>query len=138
MKFEWDEHKRRINLEKHGLDFMPKSDFKRIDNMSDGDIDFSDIPPLTDEQLLAMKPLGEVFPDAIPQKVRITIRLDANIVSWFKEQVRQAGGGNYQTLINDALRKHIENQKESLPVMSIDEWEDTLRRVIREELQAVG
>jgi uncharacterized protein (DUF4415 family) len=109
---------------------MSKSDLKRIDSMADEDIDFSDIPPLTDEQLSAMKPLSEVFPDAIPKKVRITIRLDADIISWFKEQVQQAGGGNYQTLLNDALRKHIENQKEPL--------EDTLRRVIREELQTVG
>jgi uncharacterized protein (DUF4415 family) len=75
-----------------------------------------------------MKPLGEVFPDAIQKKVRITIRLDTDVVSWFKEQVIQAGGGNYQTLINDALRKHIEQQQEPL--------EDILRRVIREELKA--
>jgi uncharacterized protein (DUF4415 family) len=109
---------------------MSKSDLKRIDNMTDEDIDFSDIPPLTDEQLSTMRPLSEVFPDIIPKKVRITIRLDADIVSWFKEQVQQAGGGNYQTLMNEALRKYTENQKEPL--------EDTLRRVIREELQTAG
>ena len=40
-----------------------KSDLNRIDRMSDDDIDYSDIPPLTDEQMSAMKPLREVFPE---------------------------------------------------------------------------
>ncbi len=69
---------------------------------------------------------GAVFP-AAPNKVRITIRLDGDIVGWFKEQVHREGGGNYQTLINQALRHHIEQQEEPL--------EDTLRRVIREEVR---
>jgi len=43
-----------------------------------------------------------------PNKVRITIRLDADLVDHFKNQVNEAGGGNYQTLINNALRAHIE------------------------------
>jgi uncharacterized protein (DUF4415 family) len=96
--------------------------------MTDEEIDYSDIPPLTDEQLANMKPLREVLPQAVPNKVRITIRLDADIVKWFKDQVHQAGGGSYQSLLNIALRQYIESQKEPL--------EDTLRRVIREELQA--
>jgi uncharacterized protein (DUF4415 family) len=104
------------------------SDLARIDKMTDEDIDYSDIPPLTDEQLAAMKPLRDVLPRAIASKVRITIRLDADVIHWFKQQVGQAGGGSYQALINQALRDHITQQKEPL--------EDTLRRVIREELQA--
>jgi uncharacterized protein (DUF4415 family) len=60
-------------------------------------------------------------------KARITIRLDEDILQWFKDQVHAAGGGNYQTLINAALREHIERTREPL--------EDTLRRVIREELR---
>jgi uncharacterized protein (DUF4415 family) len=37
----------------------------------------------------------------MPQgKTRITIRLDNDVLDWFKEQVNVAGGGNYQTLIN--------------------------------------
>jgi hypothetical protein len=74
-----------------------------------------------------MKPLREIMPE-VTRKVRITIRLDADVVRWFKEQVEAMGGGNYQPLINAALREHIERQKESL--------EDLLRRVIREELRA--
>ena len=59
-------------------------------------------------------------------KIRITIRLDEDLVAWFKEQVQRAGGGNYQTLINAALREHVRSAGEPL--------EDTLRRVLREEL----
>ena len=59
-------------------------------------------------------------------KVRITIRLDEEVLDWFRQEVDAAGGGNYQTLINDALREHIGRKKEPL--------EETLRRVLREEL----
>lgn len=61
-----------------------------------------------------------------PGKTRITIRIDADVLAWFKEQVNLAGGGNYQTLMNQALRQFIESESESL--------ETILRRVIREEL----
>ena len=63
-------------------------------------------------------------------KTRITIRLDEDILAWFRHQVDQAGGGNYQTLINEALRQHIRRAREPL--------EATLRRVIREELRHTG
>ena len=65
-----------------------------------------------------------------PNKVRITIRLDGDIIDHFKKQVHVAGGGNYQTLINDALRSYIQTQSKPL--------EETLRKVIREELLHVG
>ena len=38
-------------------------------------------------------------------KTRITIRIDDDILAWFRDQVDAAGGGNYQTLINNALRE---------------------------------
>ena len=60
-------------------------------------------------------------------KVRITIRLDEDVLSWFRKQVDEAGGGNYQSLINMALRKHIERSEEPI--------EKVLRRVIREEIR---
>jgi len=59
-------------------------------------------------------------------KERITIRLDADVLAWFRAQVQ--GGGNYQTLINEALRAHMGERDGSL--------ERVLRRVIREELHA--
>lgn len=69
-----------------------------------------------------------VKPD--PNKMRITIRLDADIIDHFKKIVHAAGGGNYQTLINDALREHIQAQHKEL--------EKILRKVIREELRKAG
>ena len=61
-----------------------------------------------------------------PGKTRITIRLDDDVLDWFRGQADSAGGGNYQTMINAALREHISRSAEPL--------EDTLRRVVREEL----
>ena len=68
---------------------------------------------------------GPVLPPA-PGKTRITIRIDDDVLDWFRAQVHAAGGGNYQTLINAALREHIESKDTHL--------EETLRRVIREEI----
>ena len=61
-------------------------------------------------------------------KEKITIRLDGDIVDWFRNVVDEAGGGNYQTLMNKALREYIEGKT--------PKFEDTLRRIIREELAA--
>lgn len=68
--------------------------------------------------------------DPMPSgKTRITIRLDDEVLAWFREQTHLAGGGNYQTLINDALRQYIQQRRESL--------EEILRRVLREELERI-
>ena len=64
---------------------------------------------------------------APPGKTRITIRIDVDVLAWFKDQINLAGGGNYQTLMNQALREFIETKKEPL--------EAILRRVIREEMR---
>jgi len=58
-------------------------------------------------------------------KTRITIRLDRDVISWFRTQVEEMGGGNYQTMINDALREFIAYQQSTL--------EDNIRSVVREE-----
>ncbi|MCH8931138.1 MAG: BrnA antitoxin family protein [Proteobacteria bacterium] len=63
-------------------------------------------------------------------KKRITIRLDEEVIEWFKKQVDDAGGGNYQTLINQALHEYMVQTREPL--------EQTLRRVVREELKNIG
>jgi uncharacterized protein (DUF4415 family) len=72
---------------------------------------------------------GPVIP-VPPGKTRVTIRLDNPILDWFRKQVDDAGGGNYQTFINDALLEHIARRREPL--------ESTIRRVIREELRRAG
>ena len=68
---------------------------------------------------------GAVLPSS-GKKVRITIRLDRDIIDWFRSKVEEQGGGSYQTMLNDALRKHMERQDQPL--------EEILRRVVREEL----
>ena len=70
---------------------------------------------------------GAVLPSS-NNKVRITIRLDQDIVNWFRSKVEEQGGGNYQSMMNNALRIYMEGQEHPL--------EEILRRVVREELQA--
>ncbi|MFA4948090.1 MAG: BrnA antitoxin family protein [Candidatus Krumholzibacteriia bacterium] len=61
-----------------------------------------------------------------PGKSRITIRIDEEILDWFRDKADEAGGGNYQTMMNDALREYIRKCDDSI--------EDKLRHVVREEL----
>lgn len=63
-----------------------------------------------------------------PNKTRITIRLDGEILAWFKQAANQRGGTSYQRLINQALRAYIEQQVA---------WQEALRAMIREELVQV-
>ena len=67
---------------------------------------------------------GAVIPS--PGKTRITIRIDDDILEWFRKRIEKACGGSYQTDINNALRAFI-NSKDS-------HAEELLRRVLREEL----
>jgi uncharacterized protein (DUF4415 family) len=59
-----------------------------------------------------------------PGKTKISIRLDNTVLEYFREVVDKAGGGNYQTLINDALLEHV-HRRSTL---------DAVRQVVREEL----
>ena len=62
-------------------------------------------------------------------KVRITIRLDQDVVDRFFEMAEQSGGATgYQTLINSALRQYLDGKA--------PRFEETLRRIIREELKS--
>lgn len=64
---------------------------------------------------------GAVIPPS-PNKVQISIRLDPDILDWFRDQVK--GGGSYQALINQVLRDHIEGT----------DLNEQIRTTIREEL----
>lgn len=70
---------------------------------------------------------GAVLPPST-RKSRITIRLDTDVLTWFRDRVDEEGGGSYQTKINQALREYIDHHGEPLEAM--------LRRVVREELKA--
>jgi uncharacterized protein (DUF4415 family) len=76
----------------------------RLEAMPDSDIDTSDIPEITDEMW------ARAFRPGLhrPIKRPVTIRLDADIVGWFKEH---AGDKPYQSEINRVLRQHVDNAK---------------------------
>ena len=65
-----------------------------------------------------------------PGKTRITIRIDDDVLEWFRSQAHAAGGGNYQTMINQALRDFMRAEYEPI--------EDTVRGVVREALAEYG
>lgn len=72
---------------------------------------------------------GRVIPEPPlePGKVKVTIRLDQDVVEYFGAIAGKSGGSiGYQTLINAALREYIEGRA--------PKFEDVLRRIIREEL----
>ena len=71
---------------------------------------------------------GAVIPS--PGKTRITIRIDNEVLNWFRDRAEAAGGGSYQFLINRALHEYIAGEREPL--------EGTLRRVLREEMARYG
>ena len=76
-----------------------KTDWKRLAQMDDKDIDTSDIPELDD----AFFQNAEV---KVPPKQPVTLRLDADVLMWFKSQ-----GQGYQTRINKLLRRYMESQQ---------------------------
>jgi len=69
---------------------------------------------------------GPVVP-AVPGKTRVTIRLDNDVIEHFQNIVDRAGGGNYQTMINAALREYIQDAR----------LEVVVRRAVRKEVEAV-
>ena len=63
-----------------------------------------------------------------PGKTKISIRLDNTVLEHFRSLVNKAGGGNYQTLINDALLEHVHGRSTL----------DVVRQVVREEFAPYG
>jgi uncharacterized protein (DUF4415 family)/uncharacterized DUF497 family protein len=171
MRFEWDEEKRRVNLEKHGIDFVDavklfnrpvivsqdqkkdygekrfacygylgkylwlwllpgenrilsglflygkltgergggmkkqsQTDMSKLRNMRDEDIDYSDIPDYGDDAAFWAR-AEVVLPKS---KVAISIRLDQDVLEWFKAQ-----GHGYQARINAVLRAYKEAHRGS-------------------------
>ena len=81
-----------------------RTDWKRIDAMTDDDIDYSDIPPLTPEMFAnaivrkGLKPL--------PPKRQVTLRIDDDVITYFRDL-----GRGYQTKINQLLRAYMDAHK---------------------------
>ena len=81
------------------------TDFKRLDAMTDKDIDLSEIPEITPEMFakgIVRRGLQPVI------KRQLTLRLDSDVIDWFRSQ-----GGGYQTRMNALLRAYMEEHKQS-------------------------
>jgi len=78
------------------------SDVAKVKRTRDEDIDYTDSPPLDDS----------FFTRAVvewpPRKASITMRLDADVLRWFKAQ-----GRGYQTRINRLLRMYMEAHRQN-------------------------
>ena len=75
-----------------------RAELKTLEVLPDRDIDTSDIPEILDWSGARRGALYR------PVKQQITLRLDADVVAWFKANVQ--GGRGYQTEINRVLREH--------------------------------
>jgi uncharacterized protein (DUF4415 family) len=91
-------------MSKRSTSKASKTDWKRIDAMRDEDIDYSDIPPLTPEDLAR----AVVRPPRLdpPAKERVTLPIDADVIAWFRAQ-----GLGYQLRINGLLRGYMEDHR---------------------------
>lgn len=81
---------------------MLKTDWNKLSQMKDSEIDYSDIPPLSDK---FFKHARLRLPE---KKSTITIRIDPDVLSWLKKQ-----GRGYQTKINAILRTYMEARRHS-------------------------
>jgi uncharacterized protein (DUF4415 family) len=66
---------------------------------------------MQDEYDFSQAQQGPAIPPK-PGKTRITIRVDTDLLDWFRDQVDRQGGGNYQTMINEALRTYVSQHLE--------------------------
>jgi uncharacterized protein (DUF4415 family) len=82
-----------------------KAEIAALKAMPEQEIDTSDIPEL-DEKFWKN---GIRNPYYRPVKQQLTLRLDSDLVAWFKR--RSKGGRGYQTRINEALREYVVEQE---------------------------
>ena len=77
-----------------------QTDWDRLDSMTDDEIDFSDLGEVTPE--LFAQGIVRHGLKPVSKKEQITIRLDSDVLSWYRAQ-----GKGYQTRINDLLRAYM-------------------------------
>jgi uncharacterized protein (DUF4415 family) len=106
MLFEWDPDKAARNFRKHIVDLadlppltnLQQAELKVLAALSDADIDYRDIPPLT-EEFWKNSTIGRFYR---PTKTSTTVRIDSDVLAWLKAQ-----GKGYQTRINAILRREM-------------------------------
>jgi uncharacterized protein (DUF4415 family) len=87
---------------KFSADMPQEERHKKLVEMPDEDIDYSDIPPLDEDFFKNLK-----LVERKPRTEQISIRVDQEILDWFKNHAQNKG---YQTLINDVLRTYVRHQ----------------------------
>ena len=81
-----------------------QTNWEHLKKMQDKDIDLSEIPELT-PQMFAQAIVRRGL-EPTPNKLQLTLRIDQDVVDWFRKQ-----GRGYQTQINALLRAYMEAQK---------------------------
>jgi len=82
-----------------------QTNWQRLDAMDDEDIDLSDCPEVT-PAMFAKAVVRRGLP-AKKNKSQVTLRIDSDVLEWFKSY-----GRGYQTQINQLLRAYMEAQQE--------------------------
>jgi uncharacterized protein (DUF4415 family) len=77
---------------------------KRLAKGNDADIDLADIPEIPPEKFA--KAIVRKGLKSLPKKSQVTLRIDADVLQWFKES-----GKGYQTRINSLLRAYMEESE---------------------------
>lgn len=90
------QHERRTSISANDMKRTSRTNWDRLKNMTDEEIDYSDIPPLSDEFFARAK-----------LRLPNTVELDPDILAWFKRHSR-----DYSSQINQVLRQHIELQEQ--------------------------
>lgn len=111
-------------MKKKSTSKTSQTNWKRIAQMRDEDIDLSEMPEITAGQMSRAE-LRIGGKRVTKGKVRVQLALDAPVLAYFK---MQSGGRHYQKLINDALKAKIREQN----------LENMIRRAIRDELKPVA
>ena len=93
-------------MKKEPTSVRSETDYERLEAMTDEDIDFSDIPEVPPERFA--KALVRKGLKPVQRKAQLTLRLDADVLEWFRAQ-----GRGYQTRINSILRAYKEAQESS-------------------------
>ena len=91
-------------MKKSSTSRKSETDWKRIDGMKDEDIDFSDSPEATPEMFARAVRMRNF--KVIPRKKQLTLRVDSDVVDWYKKQ-----GKGYQTRINSLLRAYMKEHQ---------------------------
>lgn len=133
MRVEWDPPRAEANLRAHGVSFVEAVTVLEDDRA----LTREDADAVEEWRCCMKKVAAEKYRDIDfsrakrgpvvkpePGKTKVSIRLDNTILEYFRDLVDKAGGGNYQTLINDALLEHV-HRRSTL---------DAVRQVVREEL----